>query len=303
MKAFSEKAPVPVSADQEVEEVPRFWTDLKELSKARLTGLVLITTFVGYVLAAHGAIQWVVLCHTLLGTALVAVSSSIFNQVLERRPDSLMRRTMGRPIAAGRVSPVAGLLSGTALAVLGTGYLWWLVGGATAITALLTLVIYAAFYTPLKQRSSTCTLVGAVAGALPPLVGWVAGGGGWQMMGIVLFAILFFWQLPHFLAINWLYREDYERAGFVMWSNGDVTGARTSRLALAFSLCLVGVSLLPLAELKPWGTVLLVAVAGIMALLARRFQKHPTQGTARSLFFYTLAYLPLALGILMVARK
>jgi len=303
VKAASEKTAVEVGATAQVEEVPRFWTDLMELTKARLTGLVLITTFVGYMLAARGQMSWGTLFHTLLGTAIVAVASSIFNQALERRPDRLMRRTAGRPLAAGRFSPGMSYFAGVMLTVLGTTYLWWTVSAPTAGMALLTLVIYVAFYTPLKQHSSTCTLVGAVAGALPPLVGWVAGGGKWEMMGWVLFAILFFWQLPHFLAINWLYREDYERAGFVMWSNGDESGVRTSRLALIFTFCLIAVSFLPMQELKIWGTIFLIGVGVVMALMARRFQKNPTPATARALFFYTLAYLPLALGILMVARR
>jgi len=301
MKAVSEKVPV-VMSEEEISEQPRFWTDVKELTKARLTGLVLVTTFVGFVLGSSGGLSWLLLLQTLAGTALVAVSSSIFNQAIEVTPDSLMKRTRHRPLVAGRITRPRALFAGSLIAIVGLAWLWVAAGLSTMVTAFLTWAIYVAVYTPMKRLSSSCTLVGAVAGALPPLVGWVAAGGGWTLMGIALFGLLFFWQLPHFLAINWLYREEYEQAGFVMWSNGDSAGRRTSILALIFSLCLVAISLLPWRDLHWWGGVALLVAGMAMVWLAVRFLRQPASGTARALFFYTLAYLPLALGILMVAR-
>jgi len=303
MKVASDKAHMMAGGEEEVAAEPRFWTDLKDLTKARLTGLVLVTTFVGFVLGSPGGLSWLLLLQTLAGTALVAVSSSIFNQSIEIRPDSLMKRTRNRPLVAGRFNRMVAHLAGAATALLGVGWLWWAAGFWAALVAGLTWFIYVVIYTPMKRFSSACTLVGAVAGALPPLVGWVAAGASEPLMGVALFGILFFWQLPHFLAINWLYREDYEQAGFVMWSNGDASGRRTSFLAVIFSLCLIAFSLLPWATLQWWGSVALLIAGGAMAVLAMRFRKQPTPGTARALFFYTLAYLPLALGILMVARS
>ncbi len=303
MKVVSEKASVMMRNADDAAAAPRFWTDVQELTKARLTGLVLVTTFVGFVLGSRNGLSWWLLLHTLLGTALVAVSSSIVNQAIEMAPDALMRRTRNRPVAAGRFGRLSALAAGGVTALAGVGWLWMFCGGATAFVAGVTWLLYVAVYTPLKRISSSCTLVGAVAGALPPMVGWVAAGGGWTLMGVTLFALLFFWQLPHFLAINWLYREEYEQAGFVMWSNGDLQGSRTSMLAVFFSGCLLGVSLLPWSILALWGGIGLLLAGLFMLALAWRFRLRPCPARARALFFYTLAYLPLVLGILMVARR
>ncbi|HUF61317.1 MAG TPA: heme o synthase [Verrucomicrobiales bacterium] len=281
--------------------------DLVELTKARLSLLVVITALAGYLLAARqGGFDGWILLHMLLGTTLAAFASGVFNQILEADADALMRRTSNRPLPARRVNPTLAFAIGWFLAAIGLVHLLIKVNSAAALLTAATLAIYIFVYTPLKRVSSLNTLVGAAAGALPPLVGWTAGGGsltGYE--ATFLFALLFLWQLPHFLAINWIYREEYERAGFVMWSNGDAAGTRTARLMVFFSLLLAGLMLVPAAQgfAAPWFAVAGLLLTGWLVFLALRFMRSRRKEDARAVFLYTLLLLPACLLILLAAWR
>ncbi len=279
--------------------------DLMALTKARLSMLVIITTLVGYWLAAKtvgAGVGWERLVHTAIGSALAACAASVFNQLMEIDIDARMARTAGRPLPARKLPPGAAFAIGWVLAALGIVHLGVMVNAAASAVAAATILIYVFVYTPLKRRSSLNTLVGAVAGALPPLIGWFGAGGEFGVEACFLFGLLFFWQLPHFVAINWMYREEYEGAGFVMWSNGDEGGRRTASLALVFSLALTALTALPAVYgfARVWAAVPLLALGLAMVWLAVRFSRQRTRPAARRLFLFTLLYLPAALGILIV---
>src|SRR6266581_8438211 len=216
-----------------------------DLFKARLTLLVLLTTMVGFYIGFRGPVNYLLMFSTLLGTALVASGASALNQLLEREYDAKMLRTQDRPLPSGRLQPVTVLIVGCFSAAIGLAYLALTVNLTTSILGAVSLLSYLFIYTPLKRITWLNTAVGAVPGALPPLMGWTAArneltGEGWS-----LFAILFFWQIPHFLAIAWMYREEYQKAGFVMLPSIDPQGYRTGRQAVSHSLALLLVSLTP----------------------------------------------------------
>jgi heme o synthase len=218
-----------------------------DLFKARLTLLVLLTTLVGYYVGRQGPLNLALLLHTVFGTAMVASGAAALNQLLERFHDARMSRTSQRPLPTGRITPRKALWVGVALSVAGIGYLALLVNGLAALLAFASWFLYVAVYTPLKRVTWLNTAVGAIPGGLPPLIGWVAARGQLGYEGLSLFAILAFWQIPHFLAIAWMYRKEYGKAGFVMLPAVDPTGRRTSRQALLTTLALFGLSLLPFA--------------------------------------------------------
>ncbi|HEY5792017.1 MAG TPA: heme o synthase, partial [Chthoniobacterales bacterium] len=205
------------------------FSDLSELFKARLSFLVIITTLVGFLAAWRGPLDYLVFTATLIGTALSAFGASALNQWFERDVDALMRRTRDRPLPARRMSARDGLMLGLLFSIAGVACLGFFVNGLSAALAALTVVSYVWLYTPLKRISTLNTLVGAVPGALPPLIGWAAAADGIQFGGVVLFMILWFWQMPHFMAIAWMYREDYARAGFKMLSVADEGGVVSAR--------------------------------------------------------------------------
>jgi heme o synthase len=275
-------------------------SDLSELTKARLTVMVLLTTLAGFCLASRGVFDWARLGHTLLGTALVAICSSILNQALERDTDARMRRTRVRPFVTRRLPLRETILAGLVLGALGLAELAWFVNGLTALLCAATLVIYAFVYTPLKRVSEINTLVGAIPGALPPLIGATAALGKFSIEGWTLFAILAFWQLPHFYAIAWMYKDDYRDAGLRMVSTNDPTGARTGIHALVSALVLLPVSLLP-AWIGHSGLFYAVT-AGFLSLVfiaaAIRFARRPDHPRARALFLTSIIYLPLILTAL-----
>ena len=279
-------------------------SDLSELTKARLTVMVLLTTLAGYCLASHGSFSWITLGHTLLGTGLVAVCSSILNQALERDTDALMRRTQARPFVTGRLPLFDTIFAGLVLGVLGAAELAWFVNGLTAALSLVTLIIYVFAYTPLKRISEINTLVGAIPGALPPLMGATAATGQLNVEGLTLFGILLLWQLPHFYAIAWMYRDDYALAGLRMVSTDDTTGARTGAHAVVSALILLPVAMLP-SFVGHAGVVYAVVAAVLSAafiLMAVRFAMRPDRPHARSLFLTSIMYLPLILIALSVDR-
>jgi len=277
--------------------------DLMSLTKARLSTLVAMTTFCGYLAALRGGgsgaeFSWWTLLHTMIGTLLAAFGAAVFNQVMEVDVDSKMQRTENRPIPAQRISPGVAFAIGWLMSALGIMHLAMKVNLAASGWAAATLLTYLFIYTPLKRRSTTNTIVGAIAGAFPPLIGWCAGGGDSFTAGaLFLFMILFWWQLPHFAAINWMYRDQYQAGGFVMWSNGDDDGARTSRLAVVFSLAVVLLPLLPVLTGVTHGWFLLpgTVLGAIMLRLSMQFRRSRDRGDARKLFFFTLLYLPLVL--------
>jgi heme o synthase len=275
-----------------------------ELTKPRITQLVLLTAAAGFYLGAGGAVDLLLLFHTLVGTALVAAGTNAFNQVRERDLDARMHRTRGRPLPSGRLSPrAAGLFAGV-ISFAGVVYLAVAVNLLTASLAGLTLASYVLLYTPLKTKTSLNTLIGAVPGALPIVGGWTAAGGALGPAVLALFWILFLWQLPHFLALAWIYREDYRRGGFAMLAVNDPDGRQTGSMALLYAVALVPVSLLPtfLGVTGAWYFfgALLLGVAYTVAAAA--MTRSVTTARAWRVFLVSVIYLP-ALLTLMVIDK
>lgn len=275
--------------------------DFMTLTKARLSALVVVTTFFGYLLGARdGAFDWFLLAHTLIGTTLCAFAAAVFNQILEAEADARMERTADRPLPARRIPSELAFLLGWLLAAAGVLHLLMKSTFPAACLAAATIAIYIFVYTPLKTRSSANTLVGAVSGAVPPLIGWTAAGRALDTWGaFFLFGLLFFWQLPHFLAINWMYRDQYVRGGFVMWSNEDESGKKTGGLAVLFSAMMLAFMIVPFAVglTHPAYLVGALVLNGIMLALALRFYREPRRLFARRLFLYTLIYLPTLLAL------
>src|SRR5436190_7375173 len=283
----------------------RVGSDFAELVKARLTLLVLLTTAVGFYLGEVGSINYVALFHVVFGTTHAAAGAAALNQWWERRLDALMQRTRTRPIPAGRMLPRDALIVGGALASAGVIYLARACNGPTASLAAATIVIYIFAYTPLKRVSTSNTLVGAIPGALPPMIGWAAASGRLDPGAWSLFAILFFWQLPHFFAIAWMYREDYARAGFQMVSRGDETGARSASQSVFFCILLLLVSGIP-AFLGVVGSAYLPAelvLNGLFIFVAMRFLRTQATDDARRLFLTSIVYLPLLLIALVLTKS
>jgi protoheme IX farnesyltransferase len=220
------------------------WTAVfADLVKARLTLLVLLTTLVGFYLGESGGVDYLLMFHALFGTALVASGAAALNQLLEREYDAKMRRTAGRPLPSGRLQPATVAIFGGICSVAGLIYLATLVNLLTSVVGAVTSISYLFIYTPLKRVTWVNTLVGAIPGALPPLMGWTAARNELSGEGWTLFAILAFWQIPHFMAIAWLYREEYAKAGFIMLPNVDADGSRTAQHAVGNTLALFIVSL------------------------------------------------------------
>src|SRR5213082_3655804 len=278
--------------------------DLVELVKARLTLLVLLTTAVGFYLGAEGPINFAALLHTVFGTAAAAAGAAALNQWWEYKLDALMQRTRSRPVPAGRMRPRVAVLLGAALSIFGVAYLALVCNALSAALAAITIIIYIFAYTPLKRVSTFNTALGAVPGALPPMIGWAAARGTLNAGAWTLFAILFFWQLPHFFAIAWMYRDDYARAGFQMVSRGDETGTRSASQSVFFCIVLLLVSGIP-AFLGVVGSAYLTAeliLNGLFIIVAMRFLRTQLATDARRLFITSIIYLPLLLGALVLSK-
>lgn len=280
--------------------IHEFW----ELTKPRLSLLSVITAIVGY-LAALPQGASTTLVSLVFGTCLAAGGAAVLNQWMEWEADARMVRTRQRPIPAGEITPEAALLYGLILCVAGSLILWTCVNRVSALLAIFTQVSYLLAYTPLKKRTPWCTQIGAIPGAMPPLIGWAAAEGNISTLGWILFAILLFWQIPHFMAIAWTFREDYATAGFTIFSVVDPSGKRISRQSFICTLLLIACSLLPAAFGYTSIFYMLVAVpagawilyhAGFFLLAGKRDK------FARSLFFVSIAYLPILLGALVVDR-
>lgn len=275
-----------------------------ELFKLRLTGLVLLTTLVGFYLGSRGPVSWVLMFHTLFGTALLASGAAALNQLIEREHDAKMRRTQDRPLPSGRLTPESVLIIGSACGVIGMIYLAVTVNLITAALGGATLVSYLFVYTPLKRITTLNTVIGAIPGGLPPLMGWTAARGEISGEGWSLFAILCFWQLPHFLAIAWMYKDEYAKAGFVMLPVVDHNGERTGRQALCHTLGLLPISLCPFI-FHMVGPIYLVGalILGVSFVwCAFQFSRQLTLQRARRLFFASIIYLPLLLSLMAIDK-
>jgi protoheme IX farnesyltransferase len=277
--------------------------DYVELTKPRVAVLVLFTVAAGVWLGSRGAPDLAGLLHTVCATALVAAGASALNQLLERHTDALMRRTEGRPLPSGRLQPLEVAVFGLALGAGGLVYLAVATGQPLAVlVAAVTFAGYAFVYTPLKRRTPLNTLVGAVPGALPPVIGFAAARGELTVEAAALFLILFIWQVPHFLAIAWIYREDYARAGLCMLPGVDPDGRRTGRQMTIYCLTLIPVSLLPVL-LEQAGPAYAVAAVGLgLCFLAAAlgFVQRASVARARRVLRASLLYLPVLLALLLI---
>jgi protoheme IX farnesyltransferase len=278
--------------------------DYVHLTKPRLNLLVVASCAAGYYLGSSEGTNLTEMTLTVAGTALVAAGAAVFNQLLEQRTDGLMRRTRGRALPDGRVSAGDAALFGSALSAGGLALLMAAGGFLAASLALATLVTYLGIYTPLKRRSPIATVVGAVPGALPPLIGWTASHGSISAGGLALFGIVFVWQIPHFMAIAWMYRDDYAKAGFPMLPVLDPTGRRAARQAVMYAAALLPVSTVPvLVGLSGTVSLYIALLVGIVLFwLAARFASQRTDESARLLFLGSIAYLPI-LWIAMIANR
>ncbi|MDP9193393.1 MAG: heme o synthase [Acidobacteriota bacterium] len=275
--------------------------DYLQLSKSRIVLMVLITTAAGFLFGAQ-SVDGLLMLHALLGTALVAAGTNALNQYVEREHDARMHRTRTRPLPAGRITPRAALIFSSAIAVIGTIYLALAVNWLTAALGAFTLATYIFIYTPLKRISTLNTVIGAIPGAIPPLMGWTAATNELAVGGWIVFGILFLWQLPHFMAISWLHREDYARGGFAMLAVRDTDGAAVARQAIFYTLALIPVSVAP-SLLGLTGTIYFIgAAAAGTALLAAtiRFFFDRGQRSARSLFMISNLYLITVMLLLVV---
>ncbi len=280
--------------------------DALTLAKIRVNTLVVATAAGGYYLASTGEMNVLGLVTACVGTALVAGGAAAFNQIAERDLDRLMERTHTRPLAQGRMGVPEALAIALGLAMSGLVMLWVGSGAPAALVALATLLLYAAVYTPLKRVTSLSTIVGAVPGALPPLIGWTAAGGSLaDPAPWALFLLGFVWQLPHILAVGWMYREDYGRARLPVLAVVDTTGAMSGRQAVLWAATLIPISLLPSA-VHLTGAAYLVGALGLGFLqlaLAVSFARNRSDANAKRLFYATLTYLPLIWILMTVTRR
>jgi len=282
--------------------------DYWELTKPEINFLIAITTAAGFWMSAAAGVRefpWMAFLNALIGTVLVASAAATLNQLIERRYDAQMRRTARRPIPSGRIAPSHALWSGVLLSILGVAYLAVSTNALASLLAALTLLGYLFVYTPLKRITPLCTLVGAIPGAAPPLIGWAAACGRLDPAAWALFAIVFLWQLPHFTSIAWMYREDYARAGYQVLPPGESRNRFVSWQAVAAPAVLLVVGLLPAIS----GLAGFVYVGGALALgemlllYSARFAIHKTNVAARQLLLVSIVYLPAIFALLVVDKK
>lgn len=307
MSTMTELAP-PVAEERRAE-----WTavvaarlvDYLELSKPRIAVMVLITVAVGFLVGQPGpwgieAVALTQLLHAWIGIAIVAAGSSALNQWWEQHTDARMRRTMSRPLPSGRLASGEVLAVGLFAALTGSCYLAWQVNGLTAALTALTFVLYAGVYTPLKRWTSLCTAVGAIPGAMPPVLGWVAAGQPLDWSAFALFAVMFVWQFPHFLAIAWLYQDDYAHAGLRMLPGVRPSRGVTGLMATAYAIGLIPVSLLPswCGLAGGWYSVTAIGLGLAYAIAAAGFAWRESRSSARWVLWISLVYLPLLLIVL-----
>ena len=278
--------------------------DYLALTKPRITWLIVMSAAIGYYFGAGSGWAMLTLLHTLLGTALIASGTAALNQWYEREADAHMRRTQTRPLPSGRLTPRRALLFGIAISLAGFAELWFGANPLTALLGLFTLLTYLCVYTPLKQRSPHSTTVGAIPGAMPPLIGFAGAAGHLTLEAWVLFGILFLWQFPHFYSIAWMYREDYERAGIRMLPVVEPDGLSTARQIVLWLLVLLPISLLPRFLGGEGNFYLVGAIAlGLFFLYSGvRVAMDRTRQRARSVLLASVVYLPLLYCLMVIDR-
>jgi heme o synthase len=279
--------------------------DFVTLTKPRLNFLVLLTTAAAYSLGAGPDATLIDLVHTLLGTFLVAGGAAALNQVWERKTDRLMRRTQQRPMADMRMTVTQGTTFGLVLTIVGAAELAYFINPLSAIVALLTTASYIFFYTPLKLRTSLSTIAGAVPGALPAVIGWAAATNTLSIEGWVLFGIVFMWQMPHFLAIAWMYRDEYARAGMPLLPVIEPDGRSTGRQAVLYTAALIPLSMMPtgVGLATAWYLVGAIALGAILMVMSLEFAVKRNVETARRLFFGSIIYLPILWALLVFDHR
>jgi heme o synthase len=274
--------------------------DFFTLTKPRVVLMVLITTAIGFYLGVQDTPNYLALLHTLIGTALAGGGTLALNEYMEREADGKMQRTRLRPLPDGRLQARDALIFGVAITLGGLGYLWWMVSGLSALVTASITVSYLFAYTPLKQRTSLCSLVGAVPGALPPVIGWAAARNSVDLEAWILFAIMFLWQMPHSLAIGWLYREDYAKAGFRLLPVIDPDGRVTGQQVVLNCAALLAVGLLPTLVGFAGATYFFAALllGSVFLWYGLRLATLRSLASARHLLFASLVYLPVLLAVL-----
>ncbi len=282
----------------------RFLSIYSELAKARLTFLVLVTTFVGFFMAVESSFRFSLLLFTLVGTTLTAAGANGLNQWWEIRRDASMERTQGRPLPTGRCGRHHAFRWSLFCVLFGVLLLWGYVNALTALLALSVVFIYVFMYTPLKPITPLCTLVGGVCGAIPPMMGWTAVTNSLSYQAWLLGALLFVWQIPHFLSLAWLYREDYERGGFCMLPMLDPQGRMTCNVILVYSLALIPIGLaFYLSGMASWIYAAVALFMGVaFVILAVQLYIYRDRMNARKLFLASLLYLPLLMGFMVADR-
>jgi protoheme IX farnesyltransferase len=285
------------------------WSDYWALTKPEVNFLIVVTTFAGFYLGCAAQLRefpFLLSIHTLLGTLLVASGTGTLNQYIERRFDAQMRRTARRPLAAGRLKPAAVLWFGITLSAVGSIYLAVAVNVLASLLAMATLLWYLFFYTPLKRKTPLCTLVGAFPGAMPPLIGWAGASGKLNFEAWTLYAVLFLWQFPHFMAIAWMYREDYDRAGYLVLPRDDHARARFVNLqTLLPLLALIPLSLLPAFTGRPsalYGIGALFLSLGFFYYGVQFASLRKSGSAARRLLMASIIYLPSLLVMMILVR-
>jgi protoheme IX farnesyltransferase len=279
--------------------------DFVTLTKPRLNFLVLLTTAAAYSLGAGPEDTLIHLVHTLLGTFLVAGGAAALNQVWERQTDRLMRRTRQRPLADMRMPVAHGTIFGVALTVIGAAELAYFLNPLSAAVALFTTASYIFFYTPLKLRTSLSTIAGALPGALPAVIGWAAATNTLSIEGWVLFGIVFMWQMPHFLAIAWMYRDEYARAGMPLLPVIEPDGRSTGRQAVLYTAALIPLSMLPtgVGLATAWYLVGAIVLGAILMVMSLEFSVKRDIATAKRLFFGSIIYLPILWALLVFDHR
>jgi protoheme IX farnesyltransferase len=302
MSTLAEASPTTLTGSASTEtaisiERTSFLSDLAALAKIRLTGMVVITTMVGFWLGGASGLGWTKSIWVGLGTWLVAGSAATLNQLFEISRDAIMKRTQHRPLPAGRILPSTAWMFAIVTALAGMALLGLGTNAITAWLGLANLVIYAFIYTPMKRLSTLNTLVGAICGGIPPMMGYTAATGHLAPAAIALGLLLFVWQIPHFLALAWLYRDEYEKAGFRMLPVVDRTGRFTCRMILLYSVLLIPASLAEsvLGGAGVWYTLSALLLGCAMVALAVAFLRAPHRVNARKVFLASVIYLPLLL--------
>ncbi len=276
-----------------------------ELTKPRITFLIVLMAVAGFILGSRGQIDFILLGHTVVGISLLCSGVSTLNQYIERTIDAVMRRTETRPLPAGKLSPTQALLFGVGLCFAAEIYMTVLINPLTAAFGISVIVGYVLLYTPLKTRTSLSTIIGAIPGAMPPLMGWTAATNELHISALVLFLIQFFWQFPHFLAIAWMYREDYAKAGIKMLPVVEDDGSITARQMVLYTLTLIPVSLLPtlmgLSGLVYFFSALILGLIFLYSSL--RVARTKSRQEARHLMLVSVLYLPVLFVLMIVNRQ